>query len=144
VDDEDEGSRRPPHEHRSNKVVQLNVDITNAVTRAIREYEKRTLRKENKIQDEAFATAEAEKNKSKRRDIECFNCERKGPFKSEFWGKGAGDEGGGPKNPQSKDKSKAKDGKDTANAAETESSEDRVLGSNLRDRRCPNRGSTRH
>ena len=103
-----------------------NVDITpTAVTwAAIQEYEKRSLRKENKIQEEAFAAAEAEKNRSARRDIKCFNCKRKGHYKSECWAKGGGNEGGGPKNPRGKEQSKTKDGKDTANAAETESSED--------------------
>jgi hypothetical protein len=82
------------------------------------------LRKENKIQEEAFAAADAKKNRSARRDIECFNCKRKGHYKSECWAKGGSNEGGGPKNPRGYDQSKAKDGKDTANAAETESSED--------------------
>jgi hypothetical protein len=59
-----------------------NADITPAaVTRAaIREYEKRFPRKENKSQEEAFAAAEADKNKSKR-DVECFNCKKKGHYK---------------------------------------------------------------
>jgi hypothetical protein len=54
------------------------VDITpTAVTRAaIREYEKRSLSKENKSQ-EAFTAAEADKKKSKK-DVECFNCKKKG------------------------------------------------------------------
>ena len=97
------------------------VDITpTAVTRAaIQEYEKRTLRKENKSQDEAFAAAEANKNKSKR-DVECFNCKRKGHYKSECWAKGGGNEGGGPKKPQDKDKSN--NGKDATNTARAESS----------------------
>ena len=94
-----------------------NVDITpTTVTRAaIREYEKRSLRKENKSQEEAFAAAKADKKKS-RKDIECFNCKKKGHYKSECWAKGGGDKGGGPR------KSKAKDGRDTANAADAESS----------------------
>ena len=103
-----------------------NVDITpTAVTRAAtREYEKRSLRKDNKIEEEAFAAAEADKKRSKR-DVECFNCKKKGHYKSECWAKGGGDEGGGPKKSQESDKSKAKDGKDTANAAKAEmSSED--------------------
>ena len=101
-----------------------NVDITpTAVTRAaIREYEKRSLRKENKSQDEAFAAAEANRNKSKK-DVECFNCKKKGHYKSECWAKGGGNEGGGPKKTQDqKNKSKTKDGKDTANVAKAETS----------------------
>jgi hypothetical protein len=64
-----------------------NIDITpTAVTRAdIREHEKRSLCKENKNQEEAFAAAGAEKNRSTRRDKECFNCKKKGHFKSECW-----------------------------------------------------------
>jgi hypothetical protein len=102
-----------------------NVGITpTAVTRAaIREYEKRSLRKENKTQEEAFAAAEAN-NKSKKKDVECFNCKKKGHYMSECWAKGGGNEGGGPKKSQDQkyNKFKAKDGKDTANAARAESS----------------------
>ena len=102
-----------------------NVDITpTAVTRAaIREYEKCSLRKENKSQDEAFAAAEADKKWSTK-DVECFNCNKKGHFKSECWAKGSSNEGGGPKRSQDqrRDKSTAKDGRDTANTAQAESS----------------------
>jgi hypothetical protein len=98
-----------------------NVDITPASVTwaAIQEYEKRTLHKENQAQDEAFATAEADKKRSKK-DVECFNCKRKGHYKSECWAKGGSNEGGGPKKPQ--DKYKSRSDRDAENAAKTESS----------------------
>ncbi len=62
------------------------------------EYDKRLLRKTKpkSSQVEAF-TAEAQKNKRKKRDLECFNCHKKGHIKTECWAKGGGKEGQGPK-----------------------------------------------
>ena len=90
-----------------------NIDITpTAVIRpATREYEKRTLRKENKAQDEAF-TATTPANK---KNAECFNCKCKGHYKSECWRKCGGKEGQRPKKDKDKDK-------DKVNAAEAEAS----------------------
>src|SRR5713226_5548233 len=113
-----------------------NKDITpDAVIRsATREYEKRVLRKENKSQEEAFS-AEAKK-KAKNKDIECYNCKKKGHIKAECWAKGGDKEGQGPKrskdrsaDDKNKSKSDGKDknkrkGKDTANAAQADSSSD--------------------
>ncbi len=45
-------------------------------------------------QVEAFAT-EAQKNKRKKRDLECFNCHKKGHIKTKCWVKGGGKEGQG-------------------------------------------------
>jgi hypothetical protein len=45
-----------------------------------------------------FAAAEA--NKSKRKDVECFDCKREGHYKTECWAKGGDDEGGETKTPQ--------------------------------------------
>ena len=100
-----------------------------AIRAATREYEKRVLRKEVKSQEEAFAAAEADKKKpSKRKDVECLNCKKRGHVKADCWVKGGGDEGGGARRRREREgkgdkgKSKAKDGKDKANAAETEAS----------------------
>jgi len=114
-----------------------NKDITpDAVIRsATREYEKRVLCKENKTQEEAFSAEADKKKKAKRRDIECFNCKKKGHIKAECWVKGGDKEGQGPKRSKdcdadkekgktnSKDRNKGK-GKDSANAAQEESSDD--------------------
>jgi hypothetical protein len=96
-------------------------DLTHTaiIQAATREYEKRSLQKENQAQDEAFAAADA---KSKKKDVECFNCKKRGHYKSECWAKGGRDEGGGPK--KSSNKSKTKAGKDTANTAEDSDSSD--------------------
>ena len=48
-----------------------------------------------KPQDQAFAT-DAQK-KSKKRDVECFNCKKKGHVRANCWAKGGGKEGQGPK-----------------------------------------------
>src|SRR5258708_14883381 len=106
-----------------------NTDITptSVIRIATNEYEKRLLRKgKGKVQDEAFTAEEQRKNK--RRNIECFNCHRKGHYKSECWAKGGGKEGEGSKKPgkreDSEDKSKDNRTKDSANAASEDSSED--------------------
>jgi len=116
-----------------------NVDITpTAITwAAIQEYEKHSLQKENKSQDEVFAAAEADKRKSKK-DIECFNCKRKGHYKSECWAKGSGNEGGGQKKPQDKDK--FKNDKDALNTAETESLEDKSWAVIVKVDNAPSKG----
>ena len=90
-----------------------NIDITpTAIIRtATREYKKRTLRKENKAQDEVFATT----TPANKKDAECFNCKRKGHYKSECWRKGGGKEGQRPKKDKDKDK-------DKVNAAEAKAS----------------------
>jgi len=91
------------------------------------EEERRRLRKgKNKTQDEAFT---AEERKNKRRSIECYNCHKKGHYRSECWAKGGGKEGRGPRRPRIDEDSKSKDrdketsksAKDGANAAAQES-----------------------
>ena len=76
------------------------------------EYDKRQLKKSKpkSTQDEAF-TADAQKNgkKKNKRDVECFNCKKKGHIKADCWAKGSGKEGQGPKK-----KSGAKDNAATA------------------------------
>ncbi len=104
-----------------------NKDITpSAVIRSTtREYEKCVLHKENKSQEEAFST-EAKK-KAKNKDIECYNCKKKGHIKAECWAKGGDKEGQGPKRSKdcgTNDKNKRK-GKDTANAVQADSSSDK-------------------
>src|SRR5258708_19178458 len=106
-----------------------NTDITptSVIRIATNEYEKRLLRKgKGKVQDEAFTAEEQRKNK--RRNIECFNCHRKGHYKSECWAKGGGKEGEGPKKSakreDSEDKAKDKRTRDSANIATEESSKD--------------------
>src|SRR5580658_7879977 len=85
---------------------------------ATNEYEKRQLCKgKSKTQDEAFLADEDDKRKNKRKNIECFNCHKKGHYKSQCWAKGGGDEGNWPKNTRRGDKGKDKSKKDSANAA---------------------------
>ena len=87
---------------------------------ATQEYERHTLLKEiNATQEEAFATAYP---KSKKKNIEYFNCKKRGHYKSGCWAKGSRNERGGPK--KDGKKSKAKDGKskDAANAAKNSGS----------------------
>jgi hypothetical protein len=87
-------------------IITTNADMSSATitpTTVIRiitdEYDKCMLKKAklNSTQDEAFA-AKAQKNKRKnKRDIECFNCHKKGHMRSDCWAKGGGKEGQGPK-----------------------------------------------
>src|SRR5712671_8007599 len=63
-------------------------------------YDKRLLRQETSGngQDESF-TASTQKSKSKK-DIECYNCRKKGHIKADCWAKGGGKEGQGPRQRQ--------------------------------------------
>jgi hypothetical protein len=88
-----------------------NVQPTTSVitTLIIDEYELRQLKK--KTQDEALS-AETKKKKGKRKDIECFNCHKKGHSKAKCWAARGGNEGGGPKkNKKSGDDKDKKSGK---------------------------------
>lgn len=71
-------------------------DLTPAavIRMAINEQERRRLREsENNPQHEASGAAAPEERKNKRRNVECYNCRKKGHYKSECWGKGGGREG---------------------------------------------------
>jgi len=80
------------------------------------DYDKTMMAKDaKKTEDQAFA-ASSQQNKGKdKRDIECYNCKKKGHIKANCWAKGGGKEGQGPR--QDKNKSKDKD-KDSAAPAE--------------------------
>jgi hypothetical protein len=74
---------------------------------ALDEYDRRTLGND-KSQDQAFA-ADARK-KGKKRDVECFNCHKRGHMRADCWAKGGGKEGQGPrKNQGSKEGGKKAD-----------------------------------
>ena len=77
------------------------------------DYDRTTMAKEaKKTEDQAFA-ASSQRNKGKdKRDVECYNCKKKGHIKANCWAKGGGKEGQGPK----RDKNKSKD-KDNDSAA---------------------------
>ena len=59
------------------------------------EYERRNVSSNGQKKDEAFNATEAKRRK--KRDIECFNCKKRGHIKAECWAKGGGKEGQGPK-----------------------------------------------
>jgi hypothetical protein len=80
---------------------------------AIDEYDRRTLG--NTKSDEAFA-ADA-KRKGKKRDVECFNCHKRGHMKADCWAKGGGKEGQGPRRRRNSSKDGGKKA-DTAAGAE--------------------------
>ena len=89
-----------------------NTDITPTaiICTTMQEYERCTLRKENKAQDEVFTTTTADK-KANKKDAECFNCKCKGHYKSECWRKGGGKEGQRLKKDKDKDKVNAAEAK---------------------------------
>jgi hypothetical protein len=70
------------------------------------EYNRRILKKPQEGQDEVLG-ANAGKGKRPKKDIECFNCKKRGHMKANCWAKGGGKEGQGPKK-------KAQDGTVTA------------------------------
>jgi hypothetical protein len=72
----------------------------------IDEFDRRVLRKPQEGQDEALG-ANAGKGKKSKKDVECFNCKKRGHMKADCWAKGGGKEGQGPKK-------KAQDGAATA------------------------------
>jgi transposase InsO family protein len=80
---------------------------------AIDEYDRRTLG--NTKSDEAFAVDA--KRKGKKRDVECFNCHKRGHMKADCWAKGGGKEGQGPRRRRNSSKDGGKKA-DTAAGAE--------------------------
>ena len=82
----------------------INITPTAIIHAATWEYEKCTLRKENKAQDEVFTATTSPDKKANKKDAECFNCKHKGHYKSECWRKGGGKEGQRPKKDKDKDK----------------------------------------
>jgi hypothetical protein len=60
------------------------------------EFDRCVLRKPKEGQEEALG-ANAGKGKKSKKDVECFNCKKKGHMKSDCWAKGGGKEGQGPK-----------------------------------------------
>src|ERR1700761_6180978 len=60
------------------------------------EHDRRVLKKPKEGQEEALG-ADAGKKKKSKKDVECFNCKKKGHMKSDCWAKGGGKEGQGPK-----------------------------------------------
>src|SRR6202522_114211 len=83
------------------------------------EYERRNLKSKDGKKDEnvALYSNDAEKGQkggsSSKKNVECYNCKKKGHYKSECWAPGGGKEGQGP-NQKEKGKAKAKETAGTA------------------------------
>src|ERR1700678_1487854 len=83
------------------------------------EYERQNLESKNGKKDEnvALYSNDAEKGRkggsSSKKNVECYNCKKKGHYKSECWAPGGGKEGQGP-NQKEKGKAKAKETAGTA------------------------------
>ena len=81
------------------------IDITRMMKLISDDYDKRMLgRSNNNSEDQAFAASGQKKD---RREIECFNCKKKGHIKAECWAKGGGKEGQAPKRRKPQDKNKS-------------------------------------
>ena len=82
------------------------------------EYERRNLKNKTgkKDEDAAFYSKDSEKEKggsnSKKKNVECHNCHKKGHYKSECWAPGGGKEGKGPKQRGKGKSNKSDDKKD--------------------------------
>ena len=62
------------------------------------EYDRRTLRAGKKDgNDEALTADASKKKKTSKKDVECFNCKKRGHMKADCWAPGGGKEGQGPK-----------------------------------------------
>ena len=79
------------------------------------EYERRSLRTKGGKKDENAAFSAADDKHSKKKNVECFNCKKKGHYKADCWAPGGGKEGQGPKG-----KGKPKDSKEAAATAKIE------------------------
>ena len=88
----------------------------------INEYNQKSTRPgapKEKNMDAAFYAGTNSQNKGGKKmnkDVECFNCHKKGHKKIDCWAKGGGKEGQGPKTKERKEKEESK--KASANAAE--------------------------
>ena len=69
-------------------------DVVKLITDA---YDRRTLQKGKKQAQEEALTANAGKGKKSKKDLECFNCKKRGHIKADCWAPGGGKEGQGPK-----------------------------------------------
>ena len=85
----------------------------------IDEYDRRSTRSrapKEKGGDVAFYAegnnSQGKGGKKANKDVECFNCHKKGHEKAECWAKGGGKEGQGPKSKLKKEKDESKKGKD--------------------------------
>ena len=117
-------SSLPPSYDANISIITTNANMSSAtitpdtVIRIITDEYNKCLLKKTKpksTQEDTFA-AEAQKTKKKnKRDIECFNCHKKGHMRSDCWAKGSGKEGQGPK--------KKADAKDDAAAADEKQAE---------------------
>jgi hypothetical protein len=86
-------------------------------------FECHQIKSTGKAQDKAF-TAEAQKKKGKKCDIECFNCHKKGHVKAECWAKGSRNEGRGLRKHDRKDSAGKDDAGQKSAAATVEEAAD--------------------
>ena len=74
------------------------------------DYNRTTMAKEAKKSEDQVFAALSQRNKGKdKRNVECYNCKKKGHIKANCWAKGGGKEGQGPKRDKNKSKDKDKD-----------------------------------
>ena len=74
------------------------------------EYDRRTLRAGKQDgNDEALTADASKKKKTSKKDVECFNCKKRGHMKADCWAPGGGKEGQGPKKKKDKDSAASAD-----------------------------------
>ena len=103
-------------------VLKRDLDPEDLMQTIIDEYDRRSTRQGNSKEkggDAAFFAGNNNRGKTGKRpdkDIECFNCHKKGHKKADCWAKGGGKEGQGPKSKLKKEKEEPK--KEVASTAE--------------------------
>jgi len=97
------------------------IDPARVIKHISDDYDKRMLSASNgkKAEDQAFA-ATTQHDKRDKRNIECYNCKKKGHMKADCWAKGGGKEGQRPNHNKRDDRNKSKD----STAAAQENNED--------------------
>jgi hypothetical protein len=111
------------------------------MTHVIEEYERRTFtnakrRSKEKADDFALTTSTNDRNK---KNIECFNCKKKGHRKADCWAKGGEKEGEGPRSKKKGKETVKETAKETAKAALDE--EDGVWMAYIKDEESPDLSS---
>ena len=117
----------------TSSVLGSHLSADNLMLTITEEYERRNLKNKSGKKDEnvALYSNDSEKGKkggsSSKKDVECYNCRKKGHLKKDCWAEGGGKAGQGPKQKgkgKGKGNEKDKEGKEKETAAATKSTKE--------------------